>query len=91
VVQALRPYHFQYPFDIRQYLIIPESQHRESLRIEPLCSFFVFFLFQSMLAAVRFHDDAFFKADEIGDEKAYLLLPPEFQTVELFGFQMAPQ
>ena len=44
-----------------------------------------------MLAAVSFHDDVFFKADKIGDEKADLLLPPEFQTVELFGFQMAPQ
>jgi len=71
--------------------MIPESQHRVSLRIQPLSPFFVFFLFQRMLAAIRFDNDTFLEADKISDETADLLLAPEFQTVKLFGFQALPK
>ncbi len=89
-LQASRSDNLQHPFYIRQYFMVPESQDREPLQMQPLCPLVVLFFLQGMLAAVRFDNNPFFVADEIDDEAACLLLPPELKSVKLPGLQALP-
>lgn len=81
---------FEHSCNISHNLIVPEPQHRETLRIEPVGSFCVLFLFLCMLTTVCFDNDALFITDKIGNEAANLFLSPKFQAVELLCFQVAP-
>jgi hypothetical protein len=88
---TLHPYSFHYPFDVHQNFIIPEPEHYEPLRIQPLSPLLVFSLFKRMLTAVSFDDDALFVADKINNESSNLLLATKFQSIKLFGLQAFPQ
>ncbi len=74
----MRSYYFEHSIDIGHDFMVPEAKYRESLRIEPVGPFGVFFLFLRMLTTICLYDNTFFIADKIGNEAANLFLPPEF-------------
>ncbi len=73
--------------DARQHLVVPETDHTVALRFEPFRPRAVIFL---MLAAISFHNQFGFGAEEIGDVAADRLLPTKAEAVDLSAAQPGP-
>jgi len=68
-------------FDIRQNVMIPETQHLEPLLLQPLAPFIVSFYEFSMLATISFNNKLFLVANKIDDIPADLLLSSELHSI----------
>jgi hypothetical protein len=78
-------------FSLLQHLVVPKSQHRIAILLQPRGASFIFLLPEGMLAAVYFHDQHSVQTDEVGDEGPDGTLAAEFATFDLPLFQSMPQ
>jgi len=68
----------QHRFDILHHLVVPEAQYAIALLCQKSSPSSVRFRLRGMLTAIQFHDQATFRAAEVGDEKTDGMLAPEF-------------
>src|SRR5690606_393732 len=72
-----------YSFRIYQYIMIPESDHPETLGFKPARPGFVISCRIGMLATIEFDDQPAFKANEVGEVSAQRNLPAELEGLQL--------
>jgi hypothetical protein len=81
----------QYSIDILQHIIIPESNHSESIFLEATCPRRILFDLVGMLATIDLDDESMLETAEIGDVIADEMLTAELGTVQSFAAQMLPE
>jgi len=69
------PYHFQYSFDILQYIMVPESEDLEPLGSQPGISIGVYLV--RMLSAIRFNDKIAIVTNKVNNVRSDWFLSPE--------------
>src|SRR5438105_15698154 len=75
----IAPDHFDDLVGIVQHVMIPESQHVESIALQKFITCSVGRRLH-MLTAVDFYDKSSFEADEVQDEVAVRMLSPKLAT-----------
>ena len=83
-------YYLQNALDISKNLVVPETQHAITPRLNPRCSLGIFCLPFIMLAAIYFDDQRCRRTEEIDDIRADRLLPAESKAADLFLTQTRP-
>ena len=78
----------QHPFEIPQYIIIPESDYFESLSFQPRRSRGVFLDVLGMLAAIHFDDQAVSQAAEVHDVVADRVLAAKLRTFQTLAAKL---
>ena len=85
------PDRLQYQVQILEHQIIPESNHPEALRVQPVGAAIIFLGLLSLLSAIQLQDQPVLEADEIGDEWTDLSLSTESASIELTMAQVIPK
>jgi len=75
-------YFFEYRIRLRQYFVVPESQHLETFVFQTSSTIRIVFLALLMLTAIGFDDELRFNADKVNDETCYWPLATEFPAVQ---------
>ena len=68
-------------FDIVHHFIIPKAQYSIALLHQKSGPSSIRFLLRCMLSTIQFHDQAIFRAAEVGDEVTDGMLSPELCAV----------
>lgn len=81
----------KHAFSVRQYFIVPETQHAVALFLELSCSRFVINQPIAMLSAVELHDQASVRTDKIDDIQPDLVLTAELPALQPAISQVMPE
>jgi hypothetical protein len=80
----------KHSFDLLVHVIVPESQHQDPLRLQPLRSLLVFGFATDMDVAVQFDGQAPLGTVKVEDVRADDLLPPKSHFEESSGAKVLP-
>jgi hypothetical protein len=81
---------FQNTLAIGQNLVVPKTNDRKTLCIQPARSLGILCLLQRMLSAVGLDNQAPFVTNKIDDKPADLFLAAKFQSGHLSGSEVPP-
>jgi hypothetical protein len=71
----------QHSFDILHYLVVPEAQYAIAFLCQKSSPSSILLHLRGMLTPIQFHDQATFRAAEVGDEATDRMLSPELCAV----------
>jgi hypothetical protein len=71
----------QHSFDILHHLVVPEAQYAIAVLYQKSSPPAIRFRLRGMLTPIQFHDQATFRAAEVGDEGTDRMLSPELSAV----------
>jgi len=83
--------HLKHALDVRQYVIVPETQHAVALGLEVACACFVVILLIEVLASIQLHHQRPLAADEVDHVPIDFVLAAEFAAIQLAVPQAIPQ
>jgi hypothetical protein len=76
---------------IREHLIVPESKHAVSVRIQKRSANFIFLRKLGVLSAIQFDNEASFDRAEVGEVRTNRMLTAELGVAHPAAAQMSPQ